>query len=144
MQNYLGSLPSRSRGFAGFGRPVRVAGPKVGILSSERDDPKGPQSKHKKKKRRCHDTFLNKEFWNHKSNENYSVWWFSLRAVLVTFGGDSARMPLYVQVCNSLTVSKNRARIIENGFLRRMLCFTTPIDKNAWSDRYLCGNSYDF
>ena len=49
LQNDLGSLPSRSTGFAGFGRPVRVAGPNVAILPSERDDPKVPQSKHKQK-----------------------------------------------------------------------------------------------
>ena len=48
LQNDLGSLPSRSTGFAGFGRPVGVAGPKGGILPSERDDPKGPQSKHRR------------------------------------------------------------------------------------------------
>ncbi len=44
----LGSLPSRSTSFAGFGRPVGVAGPNVAILPSERDDPKGLQCKHKK------------------------------------------------------------------------------------------------
>ena len=60
LQNDLGSLPSRSTGFAGFGRPVGVAGPKVRILLSERDDPKGPQSKHEKKNMRGHDTFSNK------------------------------------------------------------------------------------
>ena len=48
LQNDLGSLPSRSTGFAGFERPVGVAGTHGVILPSERDDPKGPQSKHKK------------------------------------------------------------------------------------------------
>ena len=48
LQNDLGSLPGRSRGFAGFGHPVGVPGPNVGILPCERDDPKGPQSNHKK------------------------------------------------------------------------------------------------
>ena len=64
LQNDLGSLPSRSTGFAGFGRPVGGAGPNVAILPSERDDPKGPQSKHtnKQKKRRGHDTFSKTSF----------------------------------------------------------------------------------
>ena len=44
----MGSLPSRSTGFAGFGHPVEVAGPNVANLPSEHDDPKAPQSKHNK------------------------------------------------------------------------------------------------
>ena len=48
LQNYLGSLPSRSTGFAGPGCQVAVAGPKVGVLPSERTVPKGPKVSRQK------------------------------------------------------------------------------------------------
>ena len=48
MQNDLGSLPSRSTGFARSGCPVGAAGPKVGVLHSERTVPKGPKASRQK------------------------------------------------------------------------------------------------
>ena len=48
LQNDLGSLPSRSTGFARPGCPVAVAGPKVGVLPSERTVPKGPKASRQK------------------------------------------------------------------------------------------------
>jgi hypothetical protein len=47
LRNDLGSLPSRSRGFAGFAHPMGVAGSNVRVLPNQRDDPKGLQSKYK-------------------------------------------------------------------------------------------------
>ena len=60
LQNDLGSLPSRSTGFAGFGRPV--AGPNVGILPSERDDPKGPKASRQKQNGVSMTRFLTNRF----------------------------------------------------------------------------------
>ena len=51
------SMSDRSRGFSGCGHTVGVAGPKVWILLSERDIPKGHQSKQTKNNRCGHDTF---------------------------------------------------------------------------------------
>ena len=48
LQNDLGSLPSRSAGFARPGCPVGAAGPKVGVLPSERTVPKGPKASREK------------------------------------------------------------------------------------------------
>ena len=48
LQNDLGSLPSRSTGFAGPWCPVAVAGSKVGVLRSERTVPKGPKASRRK------------------------------------------------------------------------------------------------
>ena len=48
LQNDLGSLPSRSTGFAGPGCQVAVAGSKVGVLPSERAVPKGPKASRQK------------------------------------------------------------------------------------------------
>ena len=48
LQNDLGSLPSRSTGFAGPGCPVAVAGPNVVVLPSERTVPKGPKASRQK------------------------------------------------------------------------------------------------
>ena len=48
LQNYLESLPSRSRGFAGSGWSVGAAGPKGGVLPSERTVPKGPKASRQK------------------------------------------------------------------------------------------------
>ena len=105
----------------GAGVPGGNGWPKRRCFAERANRPQGPQSKQTKTKRRDHDTFLNKSFRNRKSIENCSVWWFSLRCVLVTFGGGSAPVPLYNRFCNRLTASKNRARMIEN-------CF---FDKNA-------------
>ena len=49
MQNDLGSLPSRSTGFAGPWCSVAVAGSKVGVLRSERTVPKGPKASRQKR-----------------------------------------------------------------------------------------------
>ena len=48
LQNDLGSLPSRSTGFAGPWCPVAVAGSKVGVLRSERTVPKGSKASRQK------------------------------------------------------------------------------------------------
>ena len=66
LQNDLGSLPSRSTGFAGFGRPVGMAGPNVGILlrilPSERDDSKGPKASRQKQNGVVMTRFLTNRF----------------------------------------------------------------------------------
>ena len=62
LQTDLGSLPSMSRGFAGFGRPVGVAGPKVGVLPSERTVPKGPKASRQKQNVVIKTRFLTNRF----------------------------------------------------------------------------------
>ena len=116
MQNDLGSLPSRSTGFAGFGCPVGVVGPKVGILPSERDDPKGPKASRQKQNGVSMTRVLTNRLEVAKNYENRSVWWFSLRCVLVTFGAGCTPVRLFNSFCSSLPALKNRARMIRNGF----------------------------
>ena len=86
MQNYLESLPSRSRGFAGSGWSVGAAGPKVGVLPSEQTAPKGPKGSRQKQNGVIMTRFLKNRFEPRKSIENCSVWWFSLRCVLLVAG----------------------------------------------------------
>ena len=62
LQNDLGSLPSRSTGFAGFGCPVGVAGSKVGVLPSERTVPKGPKASRQKQNGVIMTRFLTNRF----------------------------------------------------------------------------------
>ena len=62
LQNDLGSLPSRSTGFAGFGCPVGVDGSKVGVLPSERTVPKGPKASRQKQNGVSMTRFLTNRF----------------------------------------------------------------------------------
>ena len=48
LQNDLGSLPSRSRGFARSECPVKAAGSKVDVFPSERTVPKGSKASKQK------------------------------------------------------------------------------------------------
>ena len=105
LQNDLGSLPSRSTGFA---RPGCGGGgwPKKYDFTQRANRPQGPQSKQTKTKRRDHNTLFNKSLRSRKSIENCSVWWFSLRCVLVAFGGARTPVRIYNSFCNSLPASK--------------------------------------
>ena len=62
LQNDLGSLPSRSAGFARPGCPVGAAGPKVGVLPSERTVPKGPKASRQKQNGVIMTCFLTNRF----------------------------------------------------------------------------------
>ena len=62
LQNDLGSLPSRSTGFARPGCPVAVVGPKVGVLPSERTVPKGPKASRQKQNGVIMTRFLTNRF----------------------------------------------------------------------------------
>ena len=62
LQNDLGSLPSRSRGFAESGWSVGAAGPKVGVLPSERAVPNGPKASRQEQNGVTITTFVHKTF----------------------------------------------------------------------------------
>ena len=97
LQNDLGSLPSRSTGFARPGCPVGAAGPNVGVLPGGRNVSKSLQSNQTKQNRRGHNNLSTNIYGNANMSRIVTSGGFQLRHVLVTFGGGSAQIQLFRQ-----------------------------------------------
>ena len=144
LQNDLGSLPRRSRGFAGFGCPVGVAGPNVAIVPSEHDDPKGPQSKHKETNGVIMTRVFEFFFEIAKVSRIVVSGGFRCGACWWLLGGT----PLLCDfIIGSVIVYLRRKTAhvwSKTVFLTRMPFSATPNDTKSWNKPHFCGNSYYF
>ena len=77
-----------------------------------------------KVKQRCrdHDSFFDRSVCCLKTIEKRSVWWFSLRGVLVTFWGGPPPMALFNGFCNSLPAPETSQLSLKRVFFWKLLC----------------------